>query len=248
MSTKSSLTKRVKDFVMDEFILGYTLFERLFLLTMLAVQIIVFALYPETAISIISGIAGVISVVLCAKGKISFYYIGFIQTISYLYLAWQNRFYGEFAENIFYLVTMVIGIFLWRANSGKLDDGGKYVKAKVMSGKMWIASLLATVASTILTGVFLESIGSQQAYTDAATNVLAIFAQILMIKGYREQWAWWIAIDLICIKLWLVAGNWSMVAMYIAWTINCIYGWYNWSMLNNRQKVQLNDSNLGGIL
>ena len=117
-----------------------------------------------------------------------------------------------------------------------------------MSGKMWIASLLATVASTILTGVFLESIGSQQAYTDAATNVLAIFAQILMIKGYREQWAWWIAIDLICIKLWLVAGNWSMVAMYIAWTINCIYGWYNWSMLNNRQKVQLNDSNLGGIL
>ena len=102
MSTKSSLTKRVKDFVMDEFILGYTLFERLFLLTMLAVQIIVFVLYPETAISIISGIAGVISVVLCAKGKISFYYIGFIQTISYLYLAWQNRFYGEVAENIFY--------------------------------------------------------------------------------------------------------------------------------------------------
>jgi nicotinamide mononucleotide transporter len=186
--------------------------------------------------------------VLCAKGKISFYYIGFIQTISYLYLAWQNRFYGEVAENIFYLVTMVIGIFLWRANSGKLDDGRKYVKAKVMSGKMWIVSLLATVASTILTGVFLESIGSQQAYTDAATNVLAIFAQILMIKGYREQWAWWIAIDLICIKLWLVAGNWSMVAMYIAWTINCIYGWYHWSMLNNRQKLQLCVSNLGGIL
>lgn len=244
MSTKSSLTKRVKDFVMDEFVLGYTLFERLFLVTMLAVQIIVFTLYPETVISIISGIAGVISVVLCAKGKISFYYIGFIQTISYLYLAWQNRFYGEVAENIFYLATMIIGIFLWRKNSAKMDDGGKYVKAKAMSARMWIVSTLATIASTIVTGMLLDSIGSQQAYTDAATNVLAIFAQILMIKGYREQWVWWIAIDLICIKLWLVAGNWSMVAMYIAWTINCIYGWINWSILNNKQKMVFEVSNL----
>ena len=40
---------------------------------------------------------------------------------------------------------------------------------------------------------------------------------------------WWIIIDILCIKLWWVAGNWSMVAMYIAWTINCIYGWVNWS-------------------
>jgi len=53
-----------------------------------------------------------------------------------------------------------------------------------------------------------------------------------MIKRYKEQWIWWLIIDVLCIKLWFVAGNWSMVAMYVAWTINCIYGWYNWSKLN----------------
>lgn len=30
-------------------------------------------------------------------------------------------------------------------------------------------------------------------------------------------------------------GDWSMVAMYIVWTANCIYGWRNWSKLNKRQ-------------
>lgn len=35
--------------------------------------------------------------------------------------------------------------------------------------------------------------------------------------------------------VWFVAGNWSMVAMYVAWTANCIYGWYNWSKLNKQQ-------------
>ena len=92
-----------------------------------------------------------------------------------------------------------------------------------------IASVVGTIAATIGMGYWLTTIGSAQAYTDAATNVMAIFAQLLMVRRYREQWIWWIVIDILCIKLWWVAGNWSMVAMYIAWTINCIYGWVNWS-------------------
>ena len=63
---------------------------------------------------------------------------------------------------------------------------------------------------------------------------LLFFAQIMMIKRYKEQWLWWVVIDLICIKMWFVAGNWSMVVMYVGWTANCIYGWYNWSKLNKK--------------
>ena len=60
---------------------------------------------------------------------------------------------------------------------------------------------------------------------------MALFAQVLMVKRYREQW---VLFDVFCIKMWWVAGNWSMVAMYVAWTANCIYGWYNWTKLNKR--------------
>ena len=59
-----------------------------------------------------------------------------------------------------------------------------------------------------------------------------------MVKRFREQWVWWLLIDLFCIKLWWVAGNWSMVAMYIAWTINCIYGWVNWTKLSKKAKAE----------
>ena len=219
----------------NEFWTGYNLFEKLFMLSMLLVQIIVFCVAPDTPLGIISGIAGVISVVLCAKGKISFYFIGFVQTISYLFLAWQNRFYGEVIENLFYLVTMIWGIFVWKKNMEQNDDGTSDVKAKRFSMKQWIFAILGTMAATVAMGYWLNSIGSAQAYTDAATNVMAIFAQLLMVRRYREQWIWWIIIDVLCIKLWFVAGNWSMVAMYIAWTANCIYGWYNWSKLNKQQ-------------
>ena len=81
---------------------GYTLFEKLFLLSMIITQIIVFIISPDTPLNIIAGLAGVVSVVMCAKGRTMFYFVGFIQTITYLVLAWQNRFYGEVLENLFY--------------------------------------------------------------------------------------------------------------------------------------------------
>lgn len=223
--------ERIKDIIKKEFMRGYSTFDKLFMVAMLLVQIIVFCIVPDSLLGIIAGISGVISVVLCAKGKISFYFIGFVQTISYLILAWQNCFYGEVMENIFYLVTMIWGIFVWKKNSSVYDNGSAHVDALKFTPMMWALSILGTTICTIAMGYFLTTIGSHQAYTDAATNILAIFAQILMVKRYREQWIWWIVIDVLCIKMWFVAGNWSMVAMYIAWTINCIYGWYNWSKL-----------------
>ena len=224
--------ENIKERLSSEFLKGYSLFDRLFLIGMLLLQIIVFILHPDSLIGIISGISGVISVVLCAKGKISFYYIGFIQTISYLFLAWDNRFYGEVIENMFYLVTMVWGIFIWQKSLAKTSDGSTQVIVKRFTMSQWILSIIGTTVATIIMGYWLNSISSSQPYTDAATNIFAIFAQLLMIKRYKEQWIWWLLIDVLCIKMWFVAGNWSMVAMYIAWTINCIYGWYNWSKLN----------------
>lgn len=225
----------IKSWFTKHFWTGYSNAERLFLISMVLLQVVVFYFNPDSLLNIIAGVAGVISVVLCAKGKLMFYFIGFVQTITYLVLAWQNQFYGEVLENLFYFVTMIWGIYVWKKNIVTNTDGTEDVEAKRFTIKQWIMSGVATVISTGLMGYWLQSIGSQQAYTDAATNILAVFAQMLMVFRYREQWIWWLVIDVLCIKLWFVAGNWSMVAMYIAWTINCLYGWYNWSKLNRLQ-------------
>ena len=228
--------EKIKNWVLKHFWNGYTTFEKLFLLFMVVLQIAVFVICPDSPLNIIAGLAGVVSVVMCAKGRTMFYFIGFIQTITYLVLSWQNNFYGEVLENLFYFVTMIWGIVVWKKNEIKNDDGTEDVIAKKFTVAQWIISIISAIIATMVMGLFLDSIGSAQAYTDAATNVMAIFAQILMVRRYREQWVWWFVIDVFCIKLWWVAGNWSMVAMYIAWTANTIYGFINWSLLNKRQK------------
>ena len=214
---------------------GFSLNEKLFMWGMVLLQILVYIVAPDSWYGVVAGIAGCISVVLTAKGRWMMYPIGFIQNFTYTVLAFQNMFYGEVIEQVFYIVTMIWGMVAWARNMHTNEDGTQDVNTRKFSVKDWIFTIVGVLIGTWAFGKVLVAMGANQAYTDAATNVMALFAQILMVKRYREQWVLWLLIDLFCIKMWFVAGNWSMVAMYIAWTANCIYGWINWTKLNKME-------------
>ena len=214
---------------------GFSIKEKLFMWGMVLLQILVYIVAPDSWYGIVAGIAGCISVVLTAKGRWMMYPIGFIQNFTYTVLAFQNKFYGEVFEQVFYIVTMIWGMVAWARNMHINEDGTQDVNTRKFSVKDWIFTIVGVLIGTWVFGKVLVAMGANQAYTDAATNVMALFAQILMVKRYREQWVLWLLIDLFCIKMWWVAGNWSMVAMYIAWTANCIYGWINWTKLNKME-------------
>ena len=216
---------------------GFSINEKLFMWGMVLLQILVYIVAPDSWYGVVAGIAGCISVVLTAKGRWMMYPIGFIQNFTYTVLAFQNMFYGEVIEQVFYIVTMIWGMVAWARNMHTNEDGTQDVNTRKFGLAEWLFTIVGVAIGTWLFGRILVAMGAAQPYTDAATNVMALFAQILMVKRYREQWALWLLIDVFCIKMWWVAGNWSMVAMYVAWTANCIYGWYNWTKLNRMMEV-----------
>ena len=217
---------------------GFSLNEKLFMWGMVMLQILVYIVAPDSWYGVVAGIAGCISVVLTAKGRWMMYPIGFIQNFTYTVLAFQNMFYGEVIEQVFYIVTMIWGMVAWARNMHTNEDGTQDVSTRKFGLAEWLFTIAGVAIGTWLFGRVLVAMGAAQPYTDAATNVMALFAQILMVKRYREQWALWLLIDVFCIKMWWVAGNWSMVAMYVAWTANCIYGWMNWTKLNKEEMAK----------
>lgn len=223
--------------IKNEFWNGYNWFERIFMLAMVLLQVIMYCFVPDSPIGMVCGIAGVICVVLTAKGKISSYLFNFIQMITYMIICWGAKLYLEFGEQIFYFVACIFGVFLWKKNMKKNDDGTEQVIAKKFKPLHWVATVVVTVVSTFLLGTFGEVIlGSTLPYIDAFTVALAVIAQLLMVWRYREQWAVWIVIDVASLVMFVMLGQWSMVVMYIAWTINAFYGWYNWTKLQKENK------------
>ena len=218
----------------NEFWNGYTKFEKVFLFSMVALQAIVYCFVPDSLIGMICGIAGCICVALTAKGKISSYLFNFIQMITYMVICWDASLYFEFGEQVFYFIVCIFGIFMWKHNMKKNADGTEQVISKKFKWWQWIVTVIITVATTIALGLFGEYVlGGALPYLDAFSVSLAVIAQLLMVWRYREQWAIWIVIDVTSLIMFIILGQWSMVAMYIAWTINAFYGWYNWTKLTN---------------
>ena len=213
----------------NEFWNGYTAFEKIFFVAMIALQAIVYIFAPDSVIGIICGIAGCACVALTAKGKISSYIFNFIQMITYMIICWDAALYFEFGEQVFYFGACVVGVFLWNKN---MNAETAQVKCQKMKLWQWCAVIAATAFTTGLLGAFGEFVlGGTLPYLDAFSVALAVIAQVLMVLRYREQWAIWILIDITSLVMFVILGNWSMVAMYIAWTINAVYGWYNWTKL-----------------
>lgn len=207
------------------------LYGALFAVIGIVLQLIVFYTTNSNYLSLVSGITGILAVVLCAERKMSFWIFAWIQLITYLILAFQEKLWGEVIENIFYATTMIIGMHVWMNNTDKYEHNK--IKAKQLKPNNLIKILLLTTFSTLILWLILKNTNDSQPFVDAISTVPAFVAQILMILAYREQWYFWLIIDVASIYMWVHAGNWCMTAQFTLWTINCIYGLKNWKKSNN---------------
>ena len=82
----------------------------------LLLQVLTFIVTKDTLLSFVSGIAGVFSVVFCSEPKLSYYFWSFIQIATFSIICFNEQLYAKLLENVFYLITMGIGIGTWLAN------------------------------------------------------------------------------------------------------------------------------------
>lgn len=195
---------------------------------------------PDSMGLIISGLAGVISVVLCSQGKISFYVFGYIQLFTYVFcFALPQHLWGEFIENIMYAVSMVIGLVIWAKNYRRKENAKTIeIKAKKLGWKGNLITALIFVVGTIGYWIFLKNVPmfgqlDSQPFVDSVTSVPAYIAQLFMVLGFREQWIYWLILDIGSVVLAIRAGSWVMTFQFVFWVINCIYAWYKWTTSAN---------------
>lgn len=220
------MIKKINNILYLEFIEGRNINEHLFMLIGIFLQLIAWYITKDSLISLISGVTGIISVILCSQRKISFYFFGFIQLGTYMYLAWQQRFYGELIENVFYIITMLIGIVVWLKNYNTEEQ---IVESKRLSDRLFYIICSIMVFICVLLGYYMKYFtDNTQPFMDSFSTVPAFIAQTLLMLRYREQWIFWIIIDVVSIFMWMFADNWIMVIQFIFWTMNCIYGYRKW--------------------
>lgn len=96
--------EKIKSYFKD-----WTMFEKSWLLISSVTMVVLSLMWGDSMIALLSGLAGIISVVLCAKGKIENYAFGLFQAVTYAYICFQSHIYGEVMYNILMVPMIIIG-------------------------------------------------------------------------------------------------------------------------------------------
>lgn len=226
---------------------GWSKFEIAWLVISTSIILGLSVMWDDTLIGTISSLAGIISVVLCAKGKISYIYVGIIQCTLYGYIAYGYQLYGESMLNLLiFLPFNIFTIYVWKKNKKdkSLAVSGEDVVTRKLTPKQWMILIPSIIVASLLYALVLSSIGARQVTIDAFAVVLSIFAQILLTFRYVENWLIWILVNTLTVVLWILTliqtgGNdWGVLVMWIAFWFNSVYAYFNWIKITKSNEVQ----------
>lgn len=192
----------------------------------------------------VAGIAGVLCVVLVAKGSIWNYLFGLVNVSMYAYISYKAALYGDAALNALYYVPMqFVGWWQWRRRGAAVSEAeagnrGVQVKARRLNWTQRAFLAIGCAAAVIGVGFILKHFGDPQPFKDSTTTVLSIVAQALMALAFMEQWALWIITNIVSVAMWsvcVVRGEAHAAVMVIMWTfylLNSINGLRVWLKLS----------------
>ena len=162
---------KVKDFFK-----GWSKFELCWLVLSTVIMIVLSIIWGDNTLALISGITGILGVVLAAKGKVSTYFFATINVAIYAYLTFNNHLYGEFMLNAFYYIPMnFVGFYLWSRHK---DEESGEVEGKALTPKQIVILLIATAVIVIIYWQILTHLGGQLALIDAMSTVFSVIALI----------------------------------------------------------------------
>lgn len=186
-------------------------------------------------LGITSAVTNILCVILVANGKISNYFWGLIGIVAYAYIAFTNKYYGDFMLNTLYFFPMAfIGWYYWSKNNTQDTVESKFLTNK----QRGIVGVICIVAILIY-GFCLKWLGGNLPFVDATSTILSIMATYLLTKQYMEQWFFWIGVNIVTIYMWasvfISSGNEIATLMqWIIFLINSTYGLYSWIKRHNQ--------------
>lgn len=126
--------------------------------------------------------------------------VGFAAASLNGYLYFRQGIYGDMCIEIIYLLTMIVGWYLWKY--GEKDKHFKPLKR--LTHKEWVYLMIGSMLLYEITLTVLNTLThSNVAKMDALTTALSIIAESLMCYKITATWVIWFFVDAVYIKLYL---------------------------------------------
>ncbi len=221
-----------------------TKFEKGLWLTSLAVTLLSYLLSylfsgSGDLLNLIASLIGVTALIFVAKGLVLGQLLTVVFSVFYGIISVLFSYYGEMITYLFMTTPMaIVAAVEWIKNPYKDTQEVKVHKVtKKQLAVMWLLALLVTVLFYFI----LKALNTANLFfstVSITTSFVASYLTFLRSPYYAIGYS---ANDMVLIILWILASvedisYLPMVACFIMFLFNDLYGFYNWRRMQKRQK------------
>ncbi len=193
-------------------------------------------------ITLVASLIGVTSLIFVAKGNVYGQILGIIFSFMYAFVSWQFAYYGEMFTYLLMTTPMaVFSLISWLKNPYE-DEETKEVKINYITKKQVLyVFLLATVVTFIFYFV-LKAFNTTNLIVSTVSIFTSFFAASLSFLRSPYYALAYVSNDIVLIVLWIYASisepqYYTMVACFLIFIINDIYGYLSWQKMKSRQNA-----------
>ena len=209
-------------------------------------------------------ISGILVSIYTANANISGYVWWIINTITLSIIALVSNLYGQFIENFFIVLPLVIyGFISWKSHISK--ESTNKITINMLTKKQWLYSILISITCFIAYAIFLDKLPSilyklfnirisadPQILLDSITATLTIMAVFFTAKRYVAQWNFWIVSNGLGFIMFVIqtihtgiinpsifVGDLSNTLSLLQYLVGSIYGYIMWRKMYNEHRYAL---------
>ena len=226
--------------MMNRFRVSLTRFELCLWMTSLAVVAGTALIFRSVdGLSLLASLIGVTALIFVAKGHALGQILTIVFAVFYGVISWGFRYYGEAFTYLGMTAPMaLLALITWLRNPYK--DSAE-VAVHRMTGRQWALLLLLTTLVTAAFYFLLRAMGNAALVISTISVTTSFLASALTAMRSPYYALAYAANDVVLIILWVIAiladpASVPMVACFIMFFLNDMYGFINWRRMEKCQQ------------
>lgn len=181
--------------------------------------------HGSSCLELVAVLFGIVSVYLSTRENIWSWPTALVNVSLFFALFYRSGLYSDTGLQVVYFVLSIYGWYEW------LYGGANRTAISVSrtTRKTWmVLCAIGVVAWAVLGSITSRLPGTALPYVDAATTTVSLLAQWMMTRKLLENWAIWIAVDVVYIGMFIFKGLYLTAFNYGIYLALAVLGYITW--------------------
>lgn len=181
--------------------------------------------HGSSCLELVAVLFGIVSVFLSVREHIWSWPTAIVNVSLFFVLFYESGLYSDMGLQVVYFVLSVYGWYQWLYGG----QGHTTLRVSRTPRRVWgILGVIAIVMWVTLGRITSRLPGAALPYVDAATTTTSLVAQWMMTRKLLENWALWVAVDLVYIGMFLYKGLYLTAVNYAVYLVLAAMGLVAW--------------------